>query len=61
MKALVSVYDKVGIVELALVLKAKGYELISTGGSSKAINSHEGLSATEVAEVTGFSEMLDGR
>ena len=61
MKALVSVYDKVGIVELALGLKAKDYELISTGGSAKAINSHENLSATEVAEITGFSEMLDGR
>lgn len=61
MKALVSVYDKVGIVELALGLKAKGYELISTGGSAKAINSYESLSATEVSEITGFSEMLDGR
>ena len=61
MKALVSVYDKVGIVELALGLKAKGYELISTGGSAKAINSYESLSATEVSEITGVSEMLDGR
>ena len=61
MKALVSVYDKVGIVELALGLKAKGYELISTGGSAKVINSYESLSATEVSEITGVSEMLDGR
>ena len=61
MKALVSVYDKVEIIELALGLHAKGYELISTGGSAKAINSHDGLSATEVAEITGFPEMLDGR
>ena len=61
MKALVSVYDKVGIVELALGLKAKGYELISTGGSAKAINSYESLSATEVSEITGVLEMLDGR
>ena len=61
MKALISVYEKLGIVELAVDLKAKGYELISTGGSAKAINSHEGVSAIEVSEVTGFSEMLDGR
>ena len=61
MKALISVYEKLGIVELAVDLKAKGYELISTGGSAKAINSHEGVSAIEVSEITGFSEMLDGR
>src|SRR5574343_1822831 len=60
MKALISVSDKTGIVELAQQLHALGVGLISTGGTAKLLEA-EGLSVTEVAEVTGFPEMLDGR
>jgi phosphoribosylaminoimidazolecarboxamide formyltransferase/IMP cyclohydrolase len=60
MNALISVSDKTGIVELAKALHALGVKLISTGGTAKLL-AGEGLPVTEVAEVTGFPEMLDGR
>ena len=60
MKALISVSDKTGIVELAQQLQALGVGLISTGGTAKLL-ADKGLPVTEVAEVTGFPEMLDGR
>ncbi|MCG2595612.1 bifunctional phosphoribosylaminoimidazolecarboxamide formyltransferase/IMP cyclohydrolase [Ramlibacter sp. XY19] len=60
MNALLSVSDKTGIVELAQALHAQGVRLISTGGTAKLL-ADKGLPVTEVAEVTGFPEMLDGR
>jgi phosphoribosylaminoimidazolecarboxamide formyltransferase/IMP cyclohydrolase len=60
MNALLSVSDKTGIVELAQALHALGVRLISTGGTAKLL-SEQGLPVTEVAELTGFPEMLDGR
>jgi phosphoribosylaminoimidazolecarboxamide formyltransferase/IMP cyclohydrolase len=60
MKALLSVSDKTGIAELARALHGLGVQLISTGGTAKLLQD-QGLPVTEVAEVTGFPEMLDGR
>jgi phosphoribosylaminoimidazolecarboxamide formyltransferase / IMP cyclohydrolase len=60
MNALLSVSDKAGVVELARALHAAGVRLISTGGTAKLL-SDNGLHVTEVAELTGFPEMLDGR
>ena len=60
MKALISVSDKTGIVELARALHALGVGLISTGGTAQLLAA-QGLPVTEVAELTGFPEMLDGR
>ena len=59
-RALLSVSDKSGIVELARGLAALGVELISTGGTA-ALLKKEGLKVVEVSEHTGFPEMLDGR
>ncbi|MBC7376517.1 MAG: bifunctional phosphoribosylaminoimidazolecarboxamide formyltransferase/IMP cyclohydrolase [Burkholderiaceae bacterium] len=60
MNALISVSDKTGIVELAQGLHALGIRLLSTGGTAKLL-ADKGLPVTEVAELTGFPEMLDGR
>ena len=60
MKALLSVSDKTGIVEFAQALHAMGIQLLSTGGTAKLL-ADKGLPVTEVAEVTQFPEMLDGR
>ena len=60
MRALISVSDKTGIAEFARELHALGVGLISTGGTAKLF-AEQGLPVTEVAEVTGFPEMLDGR
>ena len=60
MQALISVSDKTGVVELAQALHALGIRLISTGGTAKLL-AERGLPVTEVAQVTGFPEMLDGR
>ena len=60
MNALISVSDKTGIVDLARALHALGVGLISTGGTAKLLEG-EGLPVTEVAQLTGFPEMLDGR
>ncbi|SFR72516.1 phosphoribosylaminoimidazolecarboxamide formyltransferase / IMP cyclohydrolase [Agromyces sp. CF514] len=59
-RALIAVSDKRGLVELATELVAAGVELVSTGGTGKAI-SDAGLPVTQVAEVTGYPEHLDGR
>ena len=59
-RALVSVTDKTGVVEFARGLAALGIELISTGGTWRVLND-AGIPAREVADVTGFPEMLDGR
>jgi phosphoribosylaminoimidazolecarboxamide formyltransferase/IMP cyclohydrolase len=58
--ALLSVSDKTGIVEFARDLQAQGVRLLSTGGTARLL-ADAGLSVTEVAEITGFPEMLDGR
>jgi phosphoribosylaminoimidazolecarboxamide formyltransferase / IMP cyclohydrolase len=58
--ALLSVSDKTGIVELAQGLHRHGVRLLSTGGTAKLL-AEAGLPVTEVAEMTGFPEMLDGR
>jgi len=60
MNALISVSDKTGIVEFARALHALGIGLVSTGGTAKLL-ALEGLPVTEVAQLTGFPEMLDGR
>lgn len=60
MNALLSVSDKTGIVEFAQALHALGIKLLSTGGTAKLL-AEAGLPVTEVAEVTQFPEMLDGR
>ncbi len=59
-RALLSVSDKTGLVELATALSARGVELLSTGGSAKALRA-AGLAVREVSEVTGFPEIMDGR
>jgi phosphoribosylaminoimidazolecarboxamide formyltransferase/IMP cyclohydrolase len=59
-RALVSVSDKTGVVELARALAGLGVELLSTGGTAKLLAQH-GIASVEVAERTGFPEMLDGR
>ena len=58
--ALLSVSDKTGIVDFARALHERGVKLLSTGGTAKLLAA-SGLPVTEVAEVTGFPEMLDGR
>ena len=58
--ALLSVSDKTGIVDLARALAAQGVRLLSTGGTARLL-ADAGLAVTEVAEVTGSPEMLDGR
>jgi len=59
-RALLSVSDKTGLIELARSLAAAGVELLSTGGTAKAIRD-AGLPVKDVSEHTGFPEMLDGR
>jgi len=59
-RALVSVTDKSGLVELAQVLAGFGVELISTGGTAKTLR-EAGLGVIDISDLTGFPEMLDGR
>ena len=59
-RALISVSDKSGLVELARALAQRGVELVSTGGTRKAL-ADAGLKVLDVAELTGFPEMMDGR
>ena len=59
-RALLSVSDKTGLVELARALAARNVELLSTGGTAKAIRD-AGLPVKDVSDVTGFPEMMDGR
>lgn len=58
--AMLSVSDKAGIIELAKALTEQGVRLLSTGGTHKAIAA-AGLAVTDVSEVTGFPEIMDGR
>ena len=60
MNALISVSDKTGIADFARALHSLGVRLLSTGGTAKLLEA-EGLPVTEIAQVTGFPEMLDGR
>ena len=60
MRALISVSDKSGIVEIAKELESLGVEIISTGGTYKKLK-EANIAATEVSEITGFPECLDGR
>ena len=59
-RALISVSDKTGLIAFAQALAARGVELLSTGGSAGELRA-AGLSVRDVAEVTGFPEMMDGR
>ena len=59
-RALLSVTDKTGLVEFARALAAFGVELISTGGTAKALR-EAGLAVKDISDLTGFPEMLDGR
>jgi len=59
-RALLSVSDKTGLIALGTALAARGVELLSTGGTAKALRD-VGLAVRDVAEVTGFPEMMDGR
>ena len=59
-RALLSVSDKTGLVEFARALQGFDVELLSTGGTAQTLRD-AGLPVREVAEVTGFPEMLDGR
>src|SRR5215211_9506255 len=59
-RALLSVSDKAGLIEFARALAGHGVDLVSTGGTAKAIAA-AGLKVTDVSELTGFPEMMDGR
>src|SRR6202022_5157035 len=59
-RALLSVSDKSGLVEFARALAGHGIELVSTGGTAKAI-AEAGLKVRDVSDLTGFPEMMDGR
>src|SRR5881397_2207002 len=59
-RALLSVSDKSGIVDLGRGLAARGFELVSTGGTARAL-AEAGLAVTGVSDLTGFPEMMDGR
>lgn len=59
-RALLSVFDKTGLIELAQALHSRGVELISTGGSRAALEK-AGIPVKDISEVTGFPEMMDGR
>ncbi len=59
-RALLSVSDKSGLVELGKALAAKGVDLVSTGGTAKALRD-AGLPVRDISDLTGFPEMMDGR
>ena len=59
-RALLSVSDKSGLVDLGKALAAKGVELVSTGGTARALR-EAGLEVKDVSDLTGFPEMMDGR
>ncbi|MBK5188977.1 MAG: bifunctional phosphoribosylaminoimidazolecarboxamide formyltransferase/IMP cyclohydrolase, partial [Gemmatimonadaceae bacterium] len=59
-RALISVSNKTGVAEFARTLTERGWEIISTGGTARALR-ESGIATRDVAEVTGFPEMLDGR
>jgi phosphoribosylaminoimidazolecarboxamide formyltransferase/IMP cyclohydrolase len=59
-RALISVHDKTGLVDFAKALAARGVEILSTGGTAKALRA-AGIAVKDVSEETGFPEMMDGR
>ena len=59
-RALLSVYDKTGLVDFAKALSARGVEIVSTGGTRAALAA-AGIPSRDVSEVTGFPEIMDGR
>ena len=59
-RALISVSDKTGLVAFAQALTSRGVEILSTGGTAKALRD-AGVAVVEVSEHTGFPEILDGR
>src|SRR5215203_3260489 len=59
-RALLSVSDKTGLIPLAQALAARGYELVSTGGTARAL-ADAGVAVTGISTVTGFPEIMDGR
>ena len=59
-RALLSVSDKTGLIDLGRALAERGVELVSTGGTARALR-EAGLAVRDVAEITGFPEMMDGR
>ncbi len=59
-RALLSVSDKTGLVDFARALAGRGFELVSTGGTARAL-SEAGLTVIGISDVTGFPEMMDGR
>ncbi len=59
-RALLSVTDKTGLVDFARVLASFGVDLVSTGGTSRALR-EAGLPVRDISDLTGFPEMLDGR
>ena len=59
-RALISVSDKTGLLPFAQALAARGYELVSTGGTARALES-AGIAVTGISAVTGFPEIMDGR
>src|ERR1700741_1480315 len=59
-RALISVSDKTGLAEFARGLAARGFELVSTGGTARALQ-QAGLAVVGISDVTGFPEMMGGR
>src|SRR4051812_10341714 len=59
-RALISVSDKTGLLDLAHGLAARGFELVSTGGTARVLQQAD-LAVTAISDVTGFPEMMDGR
>src|SRR4249919_73552 len=59
-RALLSVSDKTGVADLGRGLASRGFELVSTGGTARALTD-AGLTVTNVSDLTGFPEMMDGR
>src|SRR5271155_5326728 len=59
-RALLSVFDKTGLIPFAQLLKSVGMEIISTGGTARTLR-ESGIAVTDLSAFTGFPEMLDGR
>ena len=59
-RALISVSDKTGVVDLARGLVARGFEVLSTGGTARVLREH-GVPVVDVSDYTGFPELMDGR
>src|SRR4051812_32196522 len=59
-RALISVSDKTGVVPFARALVARGFELVSTGGTAASLGA-AGVNVTAISDVTGFPEIMDGR